>query len=154
VLAAMNANQERAEFAVSGRPTADDDLVACPALGFGPAVGSAGTIGRIEPFRNNALKRQPASGLPNRIAARFQMVDKANPGRVTRAMVRQQGPKPCLAIGKRLWSQVGSVNRGVPFSSRATITLRRVRKRRRVFGAPQNSTFYAGWPDWPCTAAH
>jgi hypothetical protein len=21
---------------------------------------------------------------------------------------------------------------------------------RRVFGAPQNSTFYAGWPDWPC----
>jgi hypothetical protein len=109
VLAAMNANQERAEFAVSGRPTADDDLVACPALGFGPAVGSAGAIGRIEPFRNNALKRQPASGLQNRIASRFQMLDKANPGRVTRAMVRQQGLKSCPVIGKRLWSQVGSV---------------------------------------------
>jgi hypothetical protein len=37
------------------------------------------------------------------------MLDKANPGRVTRAMVRQQGLKPCPAIGKRLWSQVGSV---------------------------------------------
>src|ERR1700731_2334713 len=107
MLAAMDANQERAESAVGGRPTAADDLVACPAPGFGPAVGSAGAIGRIEPFRNNALKRQPASGLQNRIASRFQMLDKANPGR--RAMVRQQGLKPCLAIGKRSWSQVGLV---------------------------------------------
>jgi hypothetical protein len=109
MLAAMDANQEGAESAVSGRPTADDDLVACPALGFGPAIGSAGAIGRIEPFRNNALKRQPASGLQNRNASGFQMLDKASPGRVTRAMVRQQGLKPCPAIGKRLWSQVGSV---------------------------------------------
>ena len=37
------------------------------------------------------------------------MLDKANPGRVTRAMVRQQGLKSCPVIGKRLWSQVGSV---------------------------------------------
>ena len=37
------------------------------------------------------------------------MLDKANPGHATRAMVRQQGLKPCLAIGKRLWSQVGFV---------------------------------------------
>jgi hypothetical protein len=37
------------------------------------------------------------------------MLDKAKPGRVTRAMVPQQGLKPCPAIGKQLWSQVGSV---------------------------------------------
>jgi len=108
MVAAMDANRERAESAVSGRPTADDDLVACPAIGFGPAVGSAGAIGRIEPIRNNALKRQPASGPQNRNASGFRIPDKANPGRVTRAMVRQQGLKPCPAIGKRLWSQVGS----------------------------------------------
>ena len=107
MLAATDANQERAEFAVSGRPTADDDLVACPALSFGPAVGSAGAIGRIEPFRSDALKRQPASGLQNRIASGFQMLDKANSARVRGAMILQQGLKPCLAIGKRSWSQVG-----------------------------------------------
>src|SRR5947209_14660577 len=37
------------------------------------------------------------------------MLDKANLGRVTRTMVRQQGLKPCLAIGKQSWSQVGFV---------------------------------------------
>jgi hypothetical protein len=35
------------------------------------------------------------------------MLDKANPSLVTRGMVR--GLKPCPTIGKRLWSQVGSV---------------------------------------------
>jgi hypothetical protein len=109
MLAAMGANQERAESAVGWSSNRRRRSRGLPSLGFGPAVGSAGAIGRIEPFRNNALKRQPASGLQNRIAARFQMLDKANPGRVTRAIVRQQGLKPCLSIGKRSSSQVGFV---------------------------------------------
>jgi OmpA-OmpF porin, OOP family len=61
------------------------------------------------------------------------MLDKANPGRVARAMVRQQGPKPCPTIGK---SQVGSV---IEIGSA-------------VFVDSNDYIAYGELPDWPCTA--
>jgi hypothetical protein len=49
-------------------------------------VRSGGLRG-AEWWLREALKRQPASGLQNRNASGFQMLDKANPGRVTRDVV-------------------------------------------------------------------
>jgi hypothetical protein len=117
------------------------------------AVGSAGAIGHIEPFPNNALKRRSESGLQNRNTSGFQILDKANPGLDTRAMVR--GLKPCPTIGKRLWSQVGpSLKSGSAVLIEGNDHIALSKETAPRFWRAAKLHLLCGLPDWPCPAAH
>ncbi len=76
MIAAVDADQQRAETPFRRRPAADDDLVPGPAFGFGPARGAPRAIRRVEPFRNDPLKRQLARRAQNGVAAGVEMLDE------------------------------------------------------------------------------
>ena len=77
VVAAIDADQQGAEFAVGRRIGADDDLMAGAAFRFRPGLGAAGDVGRIGALRDNAFERQPAGRAQNRLAAGLEMLDEA-----------------------------------------------------------------------------
>ena len=104
MIAAMDADQQRAEFAVGGFPAADHDLVAGAAFGLGPALGAAGAIGRVELLGDDAFERQLAGRLQDGVAAGLEMLDIAD--QLALALARlQQFLQPLLALGERQRAQ-------------------------------------------------
>src|SRR5690606_2825415 len=56
VVAAIDADQERPELAVSGRIAADDDFMASSAFGFGPGIRASGDVWCIGALRNDPFE--------------------------------------------------------------------------------------------------
>jgi hypothetical protein len=108
------------------------------------AVGSAGAIG-------NTLKRQPESGLQNRNASGFQMLDKANPGLVTspRSEALPHDRKAVVVAGSVPSLKSGSA---VLIEGNDHIASRKETAPR--FWRAAKLHLLGGLPDWPCPAAH
>ena len=73
----MDAGQQRAKFAVRGRPAANHDLMSRTAFCFDPIVRASRFVGRIQFFRDDAFKRHAACRFENRVAAGLEMLDVA-----------------------------------------------------------------------------
>ena len=56
VIAAINADHERAQVAGAAAPAADDDFMAAAAFGLHPGFGAARLVGRIRALRNDAFE--------------------------------------------------------------------------------------------------
>ena len=59
-------------------PAADHDFMAGAALGLGPGLRAARTVGRAEAFGDDAFEMHAAGGLQHGIARPRKMVDIAN----------------------------------------------------------------------------
>lgn len=95
MIAAVDADEKGAEFAVGFRVGANHHLMTCPAFGFGPFLCATGLIGRIVLFRNDAFERQLAGRPQYSITAGLEMLDETEPRIV--AAVRQELLQPVLA---------------------------------------------------------
>ena len=104
VVAAIDADQKRPEFAVGRGIGADDHLMPGAALGFRPGLRAAGDVGRVGALRDDAFERQPAGRAQDRLAAGLEMLDEAEAGIL--AGVGEKLLQSRLALAQRQGAQI------------------------------------------------
>src|ERR1700729_2801646 len=107
---AMHARHQRSEFAISGFPAPQHDLLSGAGFGLGPVFGAARTIGRAEFLRDDTFQPQLRGGLQNAIAVVLEMLDIADRSGFALWQRLQQLFQLLLALAERQRAKIHSIS--------------------------------------------
>ena len=105
VIAAVDADEQRAQVVGAAAPAADHHLLAAAALGLVPALGAPGLVRRAGALGDDAFEIEIAGRLEHRIAGLGEVLDILDVAGM-RSLAAQQLPEPLLALGQRQLPQI------------------------------------------------